>query len=388
MKTLKMFFILFSVIIFFGCQEKILVEPDDAPVTDGKIQIQVSTLYKTSSGSDTVQTEKYLRTSYNAIAKNGINIVTWQWTFQENNFKSSNASVEFWHSLDPGAITLVTLVGIDDKGQSHSTSVFVKIVNSLDGLPGFALVSCTSTGASNLYNLVFIAHKKGLLGINGSAYGYSGSVTSPTWTVKTIAPADTNSNYVNGAVVPANAGDIGKFVVIRVTLSPGDYQLPVGKIASSNGNLIWGSFWGNYKDNKFTLTSSGNVTGITTANAPGSMGDEGVNAVVRIDVDSSSVTVYTRHASAFTSGFVRLQNANGTWREPLAETAVNGFPNWGKIKINFTQFPISDLLVFQFGPNISSPTTYSPNMSGSSYWDNAFQYLKVKVVPVLGKKTN
>jgi len=386
MKTWKILFLLFFVITFIGCQEKVLVEPNDsaAPVNDGKISIEVSNLYKTTSGADTVLTEKYLRTRYQAIAKNGITISTWQWTFAENGQKSSSPSIEFWHSLDPGAVTQVTLVGVDSDGIAHVTTVHVKIVYSLDGLPGFAFVSSTPIG-NNLFNVVFVAHKKGLQGLSGNSYGYSGNVTSPAWTVKTIAPADTNSNLVNGAVVPAAVGDIGKFVVIRVALSPGDYQLPIGKVAS-NGNLIWGSFWGNFKDNKFTLNSSGGITGISMATVPGTFGDEGVNPIIRMDIDSTNIVLYTKYQDSFTAGFIQLQAANGVWQTALPETAVSGYANWGKIQIKFADFPMSDLLIFRFGPDISAASTFSVNMALSQYWDSAFQCLKLKTVPVLGKK--
>ncbi|MFA5155219.1 MAG: hypothetical protein WC453_02190 [Patescibacteria group bacterium] len=368
----------------FGCQEKIPVEPTDTPIADGQIAIKVSNLYKTASGADTVETEKFLKTTYQAIAKNGVKINAWQWTFAENNYKSANDLVEFWHSLDPGAVTSVTLVGIDESGQAHTTTVYIKIVFSLDGLPGFTCIS-TASAANGFYNLVFIAHKKALQGVSG-AYGYSGNVTTPSWTVKVIPPADTNFNYVNGSLVPADPGSIGKFVAIRLSLTPGNnYQLPVGRVSPS-GTLNWGSFWGPFPENKFSLSDSGVVSTMPAAILPGTGGDTGPDAVIRHEIDSVGVTIYTRHLSPFNHGFIQLQDSAGVWLAPLAESPVDNFPNWGKIKIKFADFPMLQILIFRFGPDINNIAALAENMPASGYWDGIFNYLKLKIVPVLGKK--
>ncbi|MFA5184663.1 MAG: hypothetical protein WC456_04025 [Patescibacteria group bacterium] len=380
------YFVLLLVLAIFGCQEKILVEPDDAePVASGKIEIQMSILNKSTSATR-VQTEQFLKTTYQAKAKAGVNIVSWQWTIAENNYQSSNSMVEFWHAIKPGSITFVNLVGVDDKGQAHMAVDTVEIVHSLDGLPGLAFVSSAPAGTSGLYNLVFAAHKKSMQGLGNGAYGYTGSVTGSPWTIKTIAPVDTNLNLVNGSLVPANTGDIGKFVAIRVSLVPADYEVHAGRIDQTTGRLIWASSWGPFADGNFSLLDQGSVKPLVPANLPGSGGDQGPNAVIRRDINAASLTIYTNHFSPFIAGFVQLQDSSGVWQTPLAETSVEGFPNWGKIEIPFSNFPIPQVLFFRFGPSINSPAVLSTHMPGSSYWDTSFQYLVMKVV-VLSKKS-
>lgn len=374
---------------FFSCtkielapEEGLPVEIVGKPLADGLVSIKVSpggiSLLKSGSlASDTIATEKFLKTTYQAIASTGVTIVSWQWTFAENNAKATSATIDFWHSLDPGAKTSVTLIGVEANGTAHTATVWVKIVYSLDGMPGFILVSKTAiTGGS--YSYVFAAHKKGMQGVKGS-YGYTGTVTSPTWTIKPIAPADTNFNYVGNALMAASAGDVGKYVAIRVILCPGEYEIHAGHIDTA-GKLIWGNFWSFHVDGKFTSTANGDLTGIVTVGVPGVSGDEGANAVVRKDILATSVIVYTKYTAAFTKGFIQLQNADGTWRPVIAQTGVTGFPNWGKVEIPYTSFPTPEILVFRFGANIDTSNVFSPNMSSSGYWDATLQVLRMKNV--------
>ena len=376
-----------------SCVKEVSVDPNEQvpvkmvgkPLDDGLLSIKASTDNTLKSASmtlagDTVYTEKFLRTTYQAeLSSPGLVIMTYQWTFAENNSKPTGSMVDFWHGLDPGSITSVTLIGIEQNGTAHTTTRPVKIVYSLDGMPGFILVSKTPV-AGGMFSYVFAAHKKGMSGVKG-AYGYTGTTISPNWTVMTIAPADTNFNYVGGALVAAASGDVGKYVAIRAILYPGEYEIHVGHI--KDGVLSWGNFWSFYKEGKFTSTSTGDITGITTTGLPGVSGDEGINAVVRKDVLGLSVVIYTRHATTFAKGFIQLQYADGTWQTPIAETAVSGFPNWGKVEILYSSFPTPQILVFRFGPNTDVPGTMDA-MSSSSYWDETFQVLRMKIVPVNG----
>lgn len=357
------------------------VEIIGTPLDDGLISIRVTVAsdgFKSSLGdSDTVSTEKYLRTTYQAISVPNVTIVNWQWTFNENNAKSNGSTVEFWHSLDPGSITSVVLVGVEANGTAHIATKWVKIVYSLDGMPGFVMVSKTPVEGGS-FNYLFAAHKKGMQGTKGP-YGYTGNTMSPTWSIMPLAVTDTNYNFVSGALIAAPMGDIGKYVAIRVTLAPGEYEIHVGHIVSS-ANLIWGNFWSWFDNGKFTVNSNGDLTSLNSEGLPGASGDEGVNAVIRKDILFNSVIVYTKHTAAFTKGFIQLQKADGTWLAPQAETAVSGSPNWGKVEILFPSFPIPQYLVFRFGSNIDTPYIFSTNMPASGYWDNIFQVLKIKII--------
>ncbi len=381
---------LFSVVLvlgFFSCTEQVLIPEEGLPVeiigkplNDGLVSIKVTpggVTLKSGTVSDTVSTEKWLKTTYQAIAATNLTIASWQWSFAENNAKATGATIDFWHGLDPGAKTSVTLIGVEANGTAHTATVWVRIVYSLDGMPGFIMVSKTAiTGGS--FNYVFAAHKKGMQGVKGT-YGYTGTVTSPTWQVVPIAAADTNFNYVNGVLVPASVGDVGKYVAVRTILYPGEYEIHAGHIDTA-GKLVWGNFWSFYKDGKFTVATNGDLSGLITTGVPGISGDPGVNSIVRKDILATSVIVYTKYATAFTKGFIQLQNADGTWRAPIAEVAVTGYPNWGKVEIPYTSFPTPEILVFRFGANIDTPNVFSADMPLSTYWDTMFQVLRMKNV--------
>lgn len=357
------------------------VEIIGTPLNDGLVSIKVSpasTDFKsTLEEGDTVSTEKYLRTTYQAVSSANVTIVNWQWTFSENNSKANGPTVEFWHSLDPGAITTVILIGVEANGTAHISTKWIRIVYSLDGMPGFVMVSKTAIEGGS-FNYVFAAHKKGMQGTKGP-YGYTGNTTTPTWQVIPIMAADTNFNFVGGTLVAAPSKDIGKYVAVRLILSPGEYELHVGHV-DPDSHLIWGNFWSWFKDGKFTVNQDGSLSSLNSEGLPGASGDEGVNAVVRKDILSNSVIVYTKHTSTFTKGFIQLQKADGTWLSPQAETVVPGNTSWGKAEILYSAFPIPEILIFRFGPNIDEPNVFSTNMSGSGYWDNIFQVLEIKTI--------
>lgn len=385
----KYFFLMATIaimVLFLSCERQEYIEPADTegpqitgvPLDDGAIEIQVTTDQKKSANSgDTILTEKWLKTTYQAIAKKVV-IAGWQWTFAENNTKADGATVPFWHGLDPGQITTVTLIGIEANGVSHSASVKVKIVYSLDGLPGMVLVSKTSA-AGGTWSYVIAAHKKGMAGVKGD-YGFTGTIVTPAWTITKVAAADTNYNLVNNVLVAAGSGNIGKYIAIKYTTYPSDYELHVGHI--KDGVLIFGSFWGWFNDGKYTQNLDGTLAARSVANLLGTSGDDGSNPIIRQVIGDSTVVIYTKYIAAFTKGFIQMQNADGTWKEPVAQTAVTNYPNWGKLEIKYRNFPIKDLLVFRFGPDVTNPSVFSANMSSSTYWDTTFQYLQIKYVPL------
>ena len=375
------------ILFFASCEKQEYIDPADTevpqiigvPLDDGAIGIQVTTgQNKSASAGDTVKVEKYMKVNYQAIEKT-VHIVAWQWTFAENNTKANVAAVEFWHGLDPGAITTVTLIGIEANGTAHSASKKVEIVYSLDGLPGMILVSKTSV-AGGMYSYVIAAHKKGMVGVKGD-YGFTGTIVTPAWTIAKVAPADTNYNLVNNVLVAAGNGNVGKFIAVRYINYPGDYELHVGHI-KSDGTLSFGSFWGFFPDGKYTENLDGTLVPRSVANMPGTSGDDGSNPVVRQEIGDSTVVIYTKYIAAFTKGFIQTQNADGTWNAAVAQTAVANYPDWGKLEIKYRNFPIKDLLVFRFGPDITKPSVFSANMSSSTYWNVTLQYLQVKYVPL------
>jgi hypothetical protein len=347
--------------VFIGCQSVNLVDPTGTPISDGKIVITATNLYKSAAVIDTFATEKFLETTYQASAK-GLTIVTWQWTFGENNSKYSTATVQFWSNLDPGAVTSVTVVGVDDKGTAHTATVFVKIVYSLDGMPGFDVITCTPVpNVDNLFNVVCVGNKKALVGFGGVAYGFTGNGVTPAWSVKRItADIDTNDNLISGILVSAG-NNAGKFIVIRQTLSPGNYETHFGRV-QSDSTLKWGTGWGRFPGGKFTITTTGSVVpGVSDTALPGQSG----NAFTRKTITDSSVIVYNLHVAKFTSGWIQLQDSTGVWynaSSTLNETMVTGFDHWGQIEIKFKQLLIKNCLIYRYGDDSSNLGSFSANM--------------------------
>jgi PKD repeat protein len=333
---------------------------------------------KSGFNNDTIYVEQYSSVEFQALA-NGLNIISWQWTFVDDGSHSASPQPSHAFNLLPNSITSVSLLGIDAGGGSHTRVKPVRVVWTLDGQPGFRWVSSTLI-SGNLYNVVCIANRRAMIGYSG-LYGFSGDMTSPQWTTQTIASTDTSWNYVNGSLVAADAGAVGKYVVIRFTATPGDHDLAIGRISPTTGGLSWATFWGPYASGnlvKFTVDNNGNVTPFIPVVLPGTSGDIGRNAVIRKDITDTSVVLFINNRAAFaslTNPFVKFQDSTGVYRDTVAQTAVIGFPDWGTVEVRYSQFLISGVLIFQFGYN-GSLATY---MMESSYKQPSENNLKMQV---------
>lgn len=377
-----------AALVLTGCLKKVdLVEPSDTPLTDGKVQILGLSKAVGSSSQNYFGTMKDEIVNFRAGVKDpSLKVVSWQWTFHDDGATSSsqNPSHQFRSAI--GSITTITLVGVDDHYISHLVTDTVQIVWTLDGQPGLVYVSSTAAGGG-VYNIILAAHKEATRSIPGSQYAFTGDVTSPRWINQVIAPGDTNYNF-NGSLVAAASGDIGKFVAVRFSAGPGDYQFAFGKI--SGGTLVWVPLWGSYATDSttnsvfLTVSATGVVTKTVPVSVPGNSGDQGNNPAVRLDIKDTSVVVYVNNFTAAASPWVQLQDSSGAWRSRIAEVTVTGFPNWGKVEVPFRQFPIAGVLVMRYGLD-ATPTVALNLMAVSRYYDSLFQYLRIQVVNVLGK---
>jgi hypothetical protein len=213
-------------------------------------------------------------------------------------------------------------------------------------------------------------------------YGYSGDMTSPAWTTQIIAGADTNFNFVNGALVPADPGAIGKYIVVRLfNVSPGDHKLVVGKILPSG--IDWTPFWGPYVTSTnqlgITVANDGSVVPFVPVVLPGSYGDQGRNAIIRTTYnDSTSITLFFNDSSAFaglTAPFIRVEDSVGVYKDTIMQTAVPGYPNWGQVTIPYSSFLVPGELEFQYGYNGVLAKGMMKN--SATYYQGSYQNLKI-----------
>lgn len=368
--------VLFGLMSLASCQKLDFVPEPDPTVENGTIDAKSSTAMEgVAATNDTIYVEKGMLVTFQALAK-GLNIVNWQWSFADDKSYSVGSTTEHKFWLDPMMVTSVTLTGVDAIGTAYVKTKPVKVVWTLDGQPSLICVSCVSN-ANGGYDVVFAAHKKATSYYPG-AYGFTGDMVSPAWTTKTVAVIDTSLNYVNNVLTAPISGAVGKFIVIRMTaISAGYHEFAIGKIV--NGNLIWGLFWGPYASNnnmlKFTI-ENGVVKSYVAPSLPVISGD---GNTVCYGATDSSIVLYVNNGAAFSTlvnPFVRFQNAQGVYALNKTQVAVNGFPNWGKTEIKYSEFLMQNLLIFQYGANSAT----SQFMKNSKYYSSLYNNIQFEFV--------
>lgn len=362
----------------FGCEKQSYHELGD---NENSPEIRMKVGQKVVGINDTLLVERGVSVSFLAIS-NGPNIVTWQWTFADGSAFGPNTSHTF--RGDYFSVTEVRLIGVADDDQTYQRILQVKILPALDGLPAVKEISSTPLGGG-IFRIVMAANKAAMK--TKGDFFYIGDVTATDWVATLIPAVDTNFYVISNALVlPTNAAEIAKFVAVRMILTPGKYQMGVGRIFG--GNQYWGIYWGAFVNPsnptliKFEVDINGHIIDDANAvvvNLPGTSGDQGANAVIRTNQKTDSLILYINNEAPFSglSPFIVLQDSVGNWSAPLLETPVAGFDNWGMRKIAYTDMPMNYELVFKAGSNSANPTIFNSNQSLSSYWDPYFGVEKI-----------
>jgi hypothetical protein len=369
-------FAVMVVIVMTSCEKVAPVVEEDST----KISIALKT---GEVVNDTIYVEPNGVVYLEAVS-NGPNIVSWSWVFADDG-TANGASVTHQYSIQPPAVTSVQLVGTDAAGNVYKKTKPVKAVWTLD-LQGGVIIVSNNFVSDNLFSIVMGFHKAGMK-YGGDKYFYTGNVTTPVWETKIIADNDTNWLISGGVLIAPESGDIGKYVVVRLNLAPGKYEMGVGMLV--NNQPIWGNFWGAFVINntliKFELKNNGTIipggTGGTPESLPGKTGDK----FVRAEISGTNLLIYTNHGINISglNPFLKTQTPVGTWRAPILEMAVSGYNTWGVASVPLDQFsPFSNMVIFRYGPNLSQPTVYNEEQKNSMFWDPYFRVLKIVCVQV------
>lgn len=333
---------------------------------------------------------------------NGLNITSWSWSFDGGQALSGSQNAYEFYTL---GLHWLHLVGFYGNNQQTSADIPIWIVEDISTIDPVRLISCQDLGAG-VYSVTFGIAKERTRWISGTnTFFYTGNMTSPIWTTQIIPPADTSYNiafgpppsYTPSLVLPP-IGDNGYCYGLRNLNSVvGMYDLGTGKI--KNSQQLWlnfsGSAWvesSNPTMIKYKILPGGTVVPNVAppTNLPGTIGDEGPNAVIRFDLGENAAIVYFHNSTVFNgSQFFKFYDEYNLGETPITQSSVAGFPYWGKCEIAYTANSIqpSGLVVMKFGENISAPTAYNENMDLSMYYDPVFWNLRffLKKVSALNK---
>lgn len=368
-------FLFIALFAFGGCKIVNVVDPSQNPQGPNSISIEVNK-GNSIQGNDTLYVEPGVSITFRAKSNGSVNIVTYNWIFNDDSSHSSGEIATHTYLGITPFVTSIKLVGIDSNNNSFEIVKVIKVIASLDGLPSIQWISSVpQTGGAFIVTMAF---HKAYMKFAGSNYFYIGDMTN--WSAVNIDPADTN--YIitdNHVFIPV--GEIGKYVVARMLLKPGEYKMGLGKLVGSN--QIWGTFWGPYSDSsnstmiRFTVDNNGKVsaTGKLLPTYPGFMGDD----YVRFSFEDTKILIYTRHTAPFSSltPFCRFPDNNSNGALIVKESAVDKYADWGVFPLEYTVIPSNGLITMHYGPYYETPEVYSANESKSSYYDPYFKILKM-----------
>lgn len=387
MKNLKfLFFGALIVSLLFSCRKYERDEIPDENKPEDKIGVSIGG-QKAFILNDTVWAEVNFPVLFWADPS-GLSVTSWLWSFDGGASVSSidQATYEFY-STGPHSLHLVAFYGVN---QSTFRDIPIMVVEDISQLDPVRLVSSQSLGGG-VYNVVFAIAKSRTRWITGTnTFFYTGNMTSPIWTNQIVPSYDTSYNLVGSppVLIPPQVGDNGFFYALKNLNSPaGEYDLGTGKV--KNGQYLWlnfsGSAWvhpANPTMVKYKVLPNGSVVPNVTiqADLPGMIGDIGNNPILRFDLLSDRAVIYFHNSAAYNGQqFYRVYDQNNLGGDPILQSPVNDFPEWGKTEISYSSplIQTEGLLVLKFGESIYAPCSYNPNTSYSSYYDKVSWCLRI-----------
>lgn len=363
------------------------------PPGDAQIELTIPSdgTVKSFLYNDTIWAERNLPVNFKAEAT-GITITSWSWVFNGAAVISGEQVVySFASIINPQSLHLVGFYGNNQQITKDFVIIVVEDISTLDPVK---LISCQDLGGG-LYSVTFGISKSRTRSISGaSTFFFTGNMTSPPWTAQLIPVGDTSYNIANGPapnyapilVIPP-VGDNGYCYAIKNLNSiAGSYDLGTGKI--KNNQQLWldftGSIWADLANPtliKYTILPGGTVVPNITppAELPGAIGDEGENAVLRFELGTDGATIFLHNSVDFNGQqFLKFYNESNIANAPVLQTAVTGFPKWGKYYLPYSSSVIQPggIIALKFGNQASSPNVYNANAHLSMYYDELYWYLR------------
>lgn len=385
MKKIRLF-LSFAIValLIVACSKIDLIDMDldeNAP-NDGVLKILVSGNFgddhKSSAAvaaNDTIKIEG--GNTYNFSYQSSLEMTTVQWTFSNNGNTSQErlASNRYERAF---TISKVTLVGVDQSGQSHSAVIWLNNLPRANGDP--VLYKGKQLLSGNLYRHEFWLYKNGAY-VAPLPYLFKGNVTSPPWTnLVTIPAADTNYRMSGNQLYTMPSGQTGHWVRVYID-SPTNFMAelaPLVRITQDVGEQ-WASFKGslfvnssNYGLIKYYVNSNGDVVpeGGTSNAMPGQGGD----GIIRFEDSGSNLIIFQKNESDALNPWIQFSH-NDSWSTPVyTSTPLTLFPTWSKYTIAKSELPVRA----QFGGNINTMVV-NTNISSSSFYDAVYGGLYIAV---------
>ncbi len=383
---------------FMAC-ERIDFDENGQAATSGESQLILKA--GIISGSETY-VQKDVNTGIVLTSKNVNNPVTEaSWTIENQDYVGLNITHKF---LVLGTVQIVVTAKFQDK-TTETRNFSVKVIQDISPYdPILFFVGQAAKIANgkwvtyNRWPVTILVSKERLA--NKTMYGYSGSFNddAPSVWFSGIKIPNTEANYIVENGLPKQVtGDVGKYVAIKLDLLERDYAMAVGEFEKADGSGVF--MWADWSGSKtvtasknvgmieFRMNSNGTITPLgdgylaTTEPLPATNGDDGAG-IFRYELTAGKLVAYFKLSDEFSklTPFMTIKNQEtGAWSEPIALTAVAGFPKYGKIEMNKTS-ALNVLTSVRFGNTLSTKVVDYVQMAKSSHYSETLKEIRFTVV--------
>ncbi|MDD2680877.1 MAG: hypothetical protein PHE20_02100 [Patescibacteria group bacterium] len=373
--------LLLIIVIFSSCEKLDYIDPTPVPVESGITLKTTGAIVSGDTVSIEVQRVGIFKIDY-SFTMTAVTV-----TFPDNSTVSVTPEGYFEKKWTQVGLTWLKITAVDNAGQVHERTYQVKVLVLFSDPVRF--LSVTPVANSNFFKVRIALSKNGMIP-GAYPFAFVGSVNGPTWPLVYFAVTDTNYRIENNVVYPMPTGQVGSWVSTELTLLPGYYEMGIGKV--KNNQLTWGDFLGstfvsetNTTMVQFTLLPNGTIAGNSSSLlTPGNIGDDLVSFS---ENTNGSWNVFLNNGVVFNSlpsPFLKSLLPTEVWGAPIAQSYVDGFPNWGQVLVST---PLPEHMLFQFGPNMQAPNYVTP-MAGSDYYDSRYGYLAVSFMEMVVTKNS
>ncbi len=381
MEKIKFFLaVLFVAIIAASCEREDFEPPI---INEEEVEIASNLVLKSASGftSDlgVIYVQQGIGTGMKVESKTTSLVTEAEWTIENTTYKS----VQIAHKFTSLGSVPVRVVAKFADGSTETRTFTVQSVADIGKSDPIRYFVTAKTDGS--WDVLFLFAKERLRHASDNVLYFTGSVAG--WQKTVIA--DTEKNYIiNTDGKPAKTADVGKYIGVTLNLKTrGEYSIAI---------IHSGSIWADYSGSNFVKAAEpglaliwfdgGNITprgdSYIAENLPGASGDGFFRFNQTGDAVTGKVTLYFRLDGNFTTAaFVARELDGGTYGAPITMYSVANFPEWGQIELPVTEM-LGKVCGFRYGPNSSTPTVYSGNMSKSFFYDSYFKNIRISILKV------
>ncbi len=325
-----------------------------------------------SSDAGEVYIQANLKTWLSLTSQSGKEIKTAVWKIEGATYSGSEI---VYQTSQLGKISCEVEANFADGTSTKKTFTVISVVDLNETDPVRVFLT-SSDGKKGQVTILF--SKERVSESKKNEFFYNGSVTN--WTIKKIIETEYNYSVISGK--PEKVSD-GQYIAVKLEIEVGEHSIA----------LVYGdNIWANLSGSKFIRKAENPGLAYFYFNGdkvvalgdgqylhPGKAGD--MYFRFSNNGNGTATFFFKFNEEVTSSSFVTKKNADETYSSPIAVTKVNDFPEWGSYNVSLSTIS-GTIVYFRYGANKNSPTSYSPNMKLSGFYNEVYNALRLSAAEI------